>query len=102
MSRRDGCWPVKVPERPPDVRIGAEHSPKGWRFAVRGKGIGVESPYRERIFVIFQRLRTKGEHPSTGVGLAICKKIVERHCGRIRAEPEPGKGRRFSDQAISV
>ena len=80
---------------PPYVHLSAQDLGAEWRFAVQDNGIGIEAKYAERIFIIFQRLHTRQEYPGTGIGLAVCKRIVERHGGKIWFESEPGQGTTF-------
>ena len=80
---------------PVRIEITATRRDEGWEFVVRDNGVGIDPKDAERIFVIFQRLHTHQEHSGTGIGLAICKRIVERHRGRIWVESELGKGAAF-------
>jgi light-regulated signal transduction histidine kinase (bacteriophytochrome) len=82
-------------DQPPRVVINAERSGMEWIFKVQDNGIGIGPKYQERVFKIFQRLHTTEEYPGTGIGLAICKRIADRHGGRIWFESQPDKGTTF-------
>jgi len=82
-------------EEPPAIHVSGEAKADKWIFSVRDNGIGIDSQYFDRIFIIFQRLHKKDEYGGTGIGLAICKKIIEHHRGKIWLESELGKGSTF-------
>ena len=82
-------------DEPPRIHVDAERNGEAWVFSVRDNGIGMDTEFSERIFRAFQRLHERGKYPGTGIGLAIAKKIVEQHRGRIWVESKPGKGATF-------
>ncbi len=82
-------------EASPQIHIGVKRESLQWEFSVSDNGIGIEQEYLERIFIIFQRLHARNEYPGTGIGLAICKKIVDKHGGQIYAQSTLGNGTTF-------
>ena len=85
----------KSQERDPIIKVSSKEGLLEWTFIIEDNGIGIDPKFFEKIFVIFQRLHSKDEYSGTGIGLAICKKIVERFSGNIWLESVPGKGSKF-------
>jgi signal transduction histidine kinase len=83
-------------DKTPEILVSSKREENRWCLSVSDNGIGIEQKYRDKIFIIFQRLHSRNEYPGTGIGLAICKRIVQRHGGDIWFESEPGKGSVFN------
>ncbi|OLZ41324.1 histidine kinase [Natrinema saccharevitans] len=83
-------------DEPPEIHVGAERAGDRWAISVRDEGIGIDPEHQERIFRVFQRLHSHEDHPGTGIGLALCHRIVERHGGEITVDSEPGEGATFT------
>ncbi|MER6466910.1 ATP-binding protein [Streptomyces sp. NPDC001228] len=86
----------RAPDRTPEIHIAVSREAGTWNFSVTDNGIGIDPEYADRIFVIFQRLHTKDSYPGSGIGLAMCKKIVEYHDGTIALRPTSGPGTRIA------
>jgi PAS domain S-box-containing protein len=82
-------------DKPPHIHISAKRSEKDWIFSVRDNGIGIDPKHYEQIFEIFKRLHNQKDQPGTGIGLAVCRRVVNRHGGKIWVESEPGHGSTF-------
>jgi signal transduction histidine kinase len=82
-------------QAPPQIHISAEHIDRMWRLTVSDNGIGIDPAYKNQIFGLFQRLHGGGRYSGSGIGLAICQKIVQRYGGRIGVESELERGSRF-------
>jgi light-regulated signal transduction histidine kinase (bacteriophytochrome) len=83
-------------EAAPRIRVSAHRQENQWQFGVKDNGIGIDPQYADRIFEIFQRLHTREDYPGTGIGLAVCRRIVERHGGKIWVESSQGEGATFN------
>ncbi|MFC4542032.1 PAS domain S-box protein [Halosolutus amylolyticus] len=83
-------------DEPPRIHVGAERDGQQWIISVRDEGIGIDPDVEDRIFEVFERLHSQAEHQGTGIGLALCERIVERHDGEIWVDSEPGEGTTFS------
>jgi light-regulated signal transduction histidine kinase (bacteriophytochrome) len=91
----DNAIKFKASNRQPEIKISVEERAEDFVFSVKDNGIGIEDKFYNRIFVIFQRLHNRNEYEGTGIGLAVCKKIVERHGGEIWVESKQNEGSNF-------
>jgi len=91
----DNALKYRDPSRPPEITLDCQRQDDDWLISLADNGIGIDKVYYDRVFGLFQRLHPPGEYEGTGIGLAICKKIVEHHGGRIWVESQPGKGSCF-------
>jgi chemotaxis family two-component system sensor kinase Cph1 len=82
-------------KQPPEIHVSAVRSNDVWTFSVRDNGLGIDPHHHERIFEIFQRLHTQRDYPGMGIGLSMCKKILDLHGGKIWVESQPKKGSSF-------
>jgi len=82
-------------ERPPRIHVSARRDGEQWLFSVRDNGIGIDPRFADRVFTMFQRVNAREKYDGSGIGLALCKRIVERHGGRISFESQPGRGSTF-------
>ena len=82
-------------DKPPMIHVGVARLENAWQYSVRDNGIGIEPPYFDRIFLLFQRIKGRANYPGTGIGLANCRRIIEHHGGRIWVESNPGSGSTF-------
>ncbi|AGB32421.1 PAS sensor protein [Natrinema pellirubrum DSM 15624] len=83
-------------DEPPEIHVSAERTGDRWAISVRDEGIGIDPEHQDRIFRVFQRLHSHEDHPGTGIGLALCHRIIERHGGQITVDSEPGEGATFT------
>jgi len=83
-------------DNPPQIHVEAEQQGRKWLLSVSDEGIGIDADDQDRVFQVFQRLHSRDEHAGTGLGLALCQRIVERHGGEIWVESDPGEGSTFS------
>jgi len=86
----------RKPDTAPQITISAKPKGNFWEFTIQDNGIGINEEYFDKIFMIFKRLHTKNEYEGTGIGLSLCKKIVEQHGGKIHLESTLGEGTRFN------
>ena len=85
----------QVPNEPPRIQVSGEDLEKEWRFTVRDNGIGINPEFQDKIFLLFKRLHNQTQYEGTGIGLALCKKLIEQHDGEIGVSSKPGEGSRF-------